>query len=217
VSPLLATKLDASRVLGLISFNFHPGSPFFLASEMHVVIARLCLFLLTPLALSPQKNTPVPTTTLALSLLRRSLTRSVCSDVPAGLSRSPPPVARALRIALNFFAQKASAAAGRPTACAMEKGARADVDCAVLRAVAAAATLPSILLLGRARLVESPHQDEVCSFGVWNADGVCCSSLDVQTAPRRLREFLKRGQWFSKSNKGGYEKLWCSGNALPLY
>jgi hypothetical protein len=41
--------------------------------------------------------------------------------------------------------------------------------------------------------------DELCSFGVWNADGVCCSGLDVQTAPRRLGEFLKWGQWFSKS------------------
>jgi hypothetical protein len=39
--------------------------------------------------------------------------------------------------------------------------------------------------------------DELCSFGVWNADDICCSGLDVQTAPRRLGEFLKRGQWFS--------------------
>jgi hypothetical protein len=37
--------------------------------------------------------------------------------------------------------------------------------------------------------------DEICSFGVWNADGVCCSGLDVQTALRILGEFLKRGQW----------------------
>jgi hypothetical protein len=58
--------------------------------------------------------------------------------------------------------------------------------------------------------------DELFSFGVWNADGVCCSGLDVQTAPRRLGEFL-RGLWFSKSSKGGYEKPWCLGNALPLY
>jgi hypothetical protein len=41
--------------------------------------------------------------------------------------------------------------------------------------------------------------------------------LDVQTASRRLGEFLKRGQWFSKSSRGGYVKLWCSGNSLPLY
>jgi hypothetical protein len=27
--------------------------------------------------------------------------------------------------------------------------------------------------------------DELCLFGVWNADGVCCSGLDVQTAPRK--------------------------------
>jgi hypothetical protein len=48
----------------------------------------------------------------SLSLLRSSLARSVCSDVPADLSRSPPPAARALRIALNFSPQKAGAAAG---------------------------------------------------------------------------------------------------------
>jgi hypothetical protein len=50
----------------------------------------------------------------SLSLLRRSLTRSVCSNVPAGLSRSLPPAVRALRIALNFSPQKAGTAAGRP-------------------------------------------------------------------------------------------------------
>jgi hypothetical protein len=32
-----------------------------------------------------------------------------------------------------------------------------------------------------------------------------------------LGEFLKRGQWFSKSSRDGYEKPWCSGNVLPLY
>jgi hypothetical protein len=110
---LLATKLDVSRVLVLVSFDCHPGSPFFLTSETQIVIAHLCLLLLTPLALSPQKATPVLTTTLALSLLRRSLARSMCSDVPAGLSRSPPLAARALRIALNFSPQKAGAAVGQ--------------------------------------------------------------------------------------------------------
>jgi hypothetical protein len=43
----------------------------------------------------------------------------------------------------------------------MAKGARVDVDHIVLRAVAAAATPPPILLLGRARLVESPRQGTV--------------------------------------------------------
>jgi hypothetical protein len=150
--------LDASRVLGLVSFDFHPGSPFFLTSETHVVIVRLCLLLPTPLALSSQKDTPVPTTTLALSLLRRSLARSVCSDDPAGLSHSPPPAARALRIALNFSPQKAGAAAGQPATCVTVKGASADVNCTVLCTVAAAATPPLILLLGCAHLVESPRQ-----------------------------------------------------------
>jgi hypothetical protein len=58
------------------SFDCHPGSPFFLTSETHVVIACLCLLLLTPLALSSQKATPVLTTTLALSL--QKVSRSIC-------------------------------------------------------------------------------------------------------------------------------------------
>jgi hypothetical protein len=65
-----------ARVLGLVSFDCHPGSPFFLTSETHVVIARLCLLHPTPLALSPQKATPVPTTTLALS--PQKVTRLIC-------------------------------------------------------------------------------------------------------------------------------------------
>jgi hypothetical protein len=40
----------------------------------------------------------------------------------------------------------------------MAKGARADVDHAILRVVATAATPPLILLLGRARFVESPRE-----------------------------------------------------------
>jgi hypothetical protein len=73
---LLATKLDVSRVLGRVSFDCHPGSLINLTSETHVVIARPCLLLLTPLALSPQKVTPVPTTTLSLS--PQKVTRSIC-------------------------------------------------------------------------------------------------------------------------------------------
>jgi hypothetical protein len=95
---------------------------FFLTSETHVVIVHLCLLLPTPLALSPQKVTPVPTT-LALPLLIRSLTRFVCSYVSVVLSRSPPPAVHALRITLNFSPQKASVAAGRPAVCATAKGA----------------------------------------------------------------------------------------------
>jgi hypothetical protein len=130
-------------LVGCVSFDCHPGSPFF-SHRRRMLLSHLCLLLLTPLALSPQKATPVPTTTLTLSLLRRSLARSVCSDVPASLSRSPPPAARALRIALNFSPQKAGAAAGWLAACATTKGARAEVDRAVLRTVGAAATPPPI-------------------------------------------------------------------------
>jgi hypothetical protein len=69
-------QIGVSHVLGLVSFDCHPGSPFFLTSETHIVIARLCLLLPTPLALFPQKATPVPTTTLALS--PQKVTRSIC-------------------------------------------------------------------------------------------------------------------------------------------
>jgi hypothetical protein len=98
-------------LVGCVSFDCHPGLPLFLHQRC-MLLSRLCLLLLTPLAFSPQKATPVPTTTLALSLLRRSLARSMCSDVPAGLSRLPPPAACGLRNTLNFSPQKAGAAAG---------------------------------------------------------------------------------------------------------
>jgi hypothetical protein len=125
-----------------------PRVTFFLTSETHAVIARLCLLLLTPLALSPHNATPVPTKTLALSL--EKITRSICVlRCPRQLSRSPPLAARALRIALKFSAQKANAAAaGRPRA-RWRKG-PVDVDRAVLRAVTVAATPPPILLLASA-------------------------------------------------------------------
>jgi hypothetical protein len=108
------------------------------------------------------------------SLLRRSLARSLCSDFTAGLSCSPLPATRTLSIVLIFSPQKDGAAAGRPAACATAKGAsgrrpwrhpRHMPQCplplglgAVLHAVTTASTLPPILLIGRARLVESPHQ-----------------------------------------------------------
>jgi hypothetical protein len=71
---LVVTQLEVSRVLGLVSFDSTQGRLFF-TSETHVVIARLCLLLPTPLALSPQKATPVSTTTLALS--PQKVTRSI--------------------------------------------------------------------------------------------------------------------------------------------
>jgi hypothetical protein len=108
--------------------------------------------------LSPQKAIPVPTTELALSLLRRSLARSVCSDVHVGLPRSLPPAARAPRIALNFSPHKSGVAARRPAACATEKWAsrrrpRCPPRCC--RGRDATSDPPP---RGRARLVESPRQ-----------------------------------------------------------
>jgi hypothetical protein len=87
---LLVTKLDASHVLGLVSFDCHPGSPYFLTSETHVVIARLCLLVLTPLAPSPQKATPIPTTTHTHSLSLSSEGHSL--DLCAQMSPSAYPV-----------------------------------------------------------------------------------------------------------------------------
>jgi hypothetical protein len=108
-------------LVGCISFGCHAGSPFF-SHQRHKLLSRLCLILSTPLALSPQKlghsssDNNTRSLSLSLSLFRRSLARSVCSNVPAGLSRSPPPAARALRTAINFSPQKAGVAAERPAA-----------------------------------------------------------------------------------------------------
>jgi hypothetical protein len=55
-SPLLISSYWRRMLVGCVSFDWHPGSPF-LTSETHVVISSvcLCLILSTPLALSPQK------------------------------------------------------------------------------------------------------------------------------------------------------------------
>jgi hypothetical protein len=146
------------RVLGLISFDCHPGLPLF-SYRRRTLLLLVFVFSFRHHSLSLRRR-PLPFRQqhCSLSLLRRSLARSVCSDVPVGLSRSPPLAARALRIALNFSPQKAGAAAGRPAACARRRKGPVNVDRSVLSAVAAVATPPPILLLGHARLVESPRQ-----------------------------------------------------------
>jgi hypothetical protein len=130
-------------LVGCVSFDWHTGLPFF-TSETHVVISSMCLHLIlsTPLALSlslsPQKlghscsynNTRSLSLSLSLSP-QKVLARSVCSDVPAGLSSSPPPAVHALRIARR------------------RKGPE--------RKSTAPSTAPPILLLGLARFVESPR------------------------------------------------------------
>jgi hypothetical protein len=107
-------------LVGCVSFDCHPGSPFF-SHRRRTLLSRLCLLLPTPLALSLRRRPLLLRQQHSLSLLRMSLARSMCSDVPAGLSRSPPLAVRALRIALNFSPQKAGAAAGRPAALARRR------------------------------------------------------------------------------------------------
>jgi hypothetical protein len=132
-------------LLACVSFDCHTVSPF-LSNRRRMLLSRLCLLLPTPLALSlsTEGHSCFDNNTRSLSLLRRSLAQSVCSDVTVSLSRSPPPATRALRITLNFTPQNVGAAAGRPATCATVKGARADVDRTVLRAITAAATPPPI-------------------------------------------------------------------------
>jgi hypothetical protein len=75
---------------------------------------------------------------LSLSLLKRSLTRSVCSYVPVGLSCSPPPATRALRITLNFSLLRKPALQQAVRSRARRRKGPADVDRAVPCDVAAA-------------------------------------------------------------------------------
>jgi hypothetical protein len=152
------TKLDVSHVLGRSSFDCHLGSPFYLTSETHVVIARLCLLLLTPLALSPQKATPVLTTTLALSVSPQKVTRSICvlrcprrpvrfaaascvrsEDHAEFLSKSRPCSRPAGRVRDNERGQSRRRLR-RPPHCHRGRDTASDI------------------LLGRACLVESPRQ-----------------------------------------------------------
>jgi hypothetical protein len=137
-------------LVGCVSFDCHPRLPFF-SHQRRMLLSRLCLLLLTPLALSLQKATPVPITTLALSPQKVThliyVLRCPRQPIPFAANSS------ARSVTLTFAPQKASVVAGRPAACATTKGARGDVDHAILHAVAATVTRPLILLLGRARLV----------------------------------------------------------------
>jgi hypothetical protein len=124
VSPLLAIQLDASRALGLVSFDCHRGSPFF-SHRRRTLLLLVSDFSFRHHSL-PLRRRPLQFRQQhSLSLLRRSVARSVCSDVPANPCRSPPPAALAPRIALNFSPEKAGAAASQQVACATAKGAAA--------------------------------------------------------------------------------------------
>jgi hypothetical protein len=65
-----------TRVLGLVSFDCHPGSPFF-SDQIRTLLLLIYVFSFRhhSLSLSPQKATTVPTTTLALS--PQKVTRSI--------------------------------------------------------------------------------------------------------------------------------------------
>jgi hypothetical protein len=105
-------------LVGCVSFDCHQGRLFSHIGDACCYL--VCVYVFYPFdttrSLSAEARPLLFRQQHSLSLLRRSLARSVCSDVPAGLSRLPPPAARALRIALNFSPQKAGATAGRPAA-----------------------------------------------------------------------------------------------------
>jgi hypothetical protein len=119
---LLAIKLDASHVLGLVSFDCHPGSPFF-SHRRRMLILFVYVFSFQHHSLSLRRRPLLFRQQHSLSLSLKGHSLDLCAQM------SPPayPVhrrqLRALRIVLNFSPQKASAAAGRPAAFAMAKGA----------------------------------------------------------------------------------------------
>jgi hypothetical protein len=79
LSPLPKISYWRHMLVGCVSFDCHPGSPFF--SHQRHMLSHLCLNLSTPLALSLQKATPIPTTTLALSLSLEGHSLDLCAQM----------------------------------------------------------------------------------------------------------------------------------------
>jgi hypothetical protein len=149
---------DPIGCVSCLRTHCHPGPPFF-SHRRHTLLLLVSVFSFQHHSLSFHRRPLLFQQQHSLSLLRRSLARSVCSDVPAGLSRSPPAVC-ALRIALNFSLHKAGAAAGRPATRTTVKGAsgrRSRHPPRCRRGHDAASDHPP---RGRAHLVESPRQGE---------------------------------------------------------
>jgi hypothetical protein len=107
-------------LVGCVSFDCHPGSPFSHIGDACCYLVYVLflqhhsLSLSLSLSLSAEGHSCSDNNTRSLSLRRRSLARSACSDVPVGLSCSAPLATRIMRITLNYSPQKAGAAAGRP-------------------------------------------------------------------------------------------------------
>jgi hypothetical protein len=108
-------------LVGCVSFDCHPGSPFFLTSETHVVISSV--FVSYPfdttrsLSLSLQKLGHSYSDNNTRSLSSQKVTLSIC-------------VLRCPRRPVAF----ATASCAHSEDCATVKGARADADSVVLRA-----------------------------------------------------------------------------------
>jgi hypothetical protein len=145
---LLATKLDVSRVLGLVFFDCHLGSPFVLTSKTHVVIARLCLLLPTPFALSAEGHSCSDNNTRSLSSEGHSLDLCAQMSPPAYPVRSLQLRALLGSHLISLLRKSALQQAGQPHA--RQRKGPVDVDRAVLCAVTAAAMPPPILLLAAA-------------------------------------------------------------------
>jgi hypothetical protein len=117
-----------TRVLGLVSFGCHPGSPLF-SHQRHMLLLLVCVFSFRHHSLSLRRRPHLFRQQHSLFILKRSLARSVYADVPVVLSLSPPLAACALRITLNFSPQKAGVAARRLATCATVKGANRRRPC----------------------------------------------------------------------------------------
>jgi hypothetical protein len=110
-----------ARFLGLVSFDCHPGSPLF-SHQRHTLLLLVSVFSFRHLSLSLLRRSLPFRQQHLLSLLRRSLARSLCSLVPASLPHSPPPATHALRIVLSLLRKPTlQPVVGRPAACAMAK------------------------------------------------------------------------------------------------
>jgi hypothetical protein len=83
-SPLLISSYWRRMIVGCVSFDGHPGSPFF-SHRRRVLLSRLCVCVLSfrhhSLSLRRSWATTVPATTLALSLPSEGHSLDLCAQM----------------------------------------------------------------------------------------------------------------------------------------